>query len=436
MFLIELLLSLAIAGFLIIGQTTEIQKITDKNRAVATAQYMTQLQAGINSCINQGFIDGNTPAANYWTELQQTRPSPQVKCLNDSFSQKSPIGLTFTFTLAPAGCKADTCTGHAYSTSPLVDFSGNPRTDVLAKIISNIGVDGGMSYAADGTRVIGYGNSYNEPNPAGNVKGTVTIKIGANSGLLALLSEYYRLDGTRKLTGDMDVNNHDIKNINNIDTNTITFDQVDGIGTPGAACVRNTAVAQNSNGNGLVICRGNIWQRVGDATTGIAVGGGCTTKGLTGTDAVGTGFICNGIFWVENKIFSSAGSACAIVGQTAQNTTSGEELICRNVAGLNKYIKLSNLLAKNIEMSRVLVQDGSTVPKPTCEDGGVPAFTIVMMHSVVDVANIPPKQGFYQNATDAGANWSVQIRLTDNNGGNFSANTYGVQAIFKSECVY
>lgn len=430
MFLLDLLLSLAIATFLLMSQISNTQRTVETSRGVATAQYMVQLQSAVNSCINQGLIDGSTPVANYWTIMTTNN------CLSTGVSQTSPLGLKFSFTLSPALCKADTCVGHAYATTPLTDFAGKPRTDILGKVISTIGVDGGMSYAGNGAQLIGYGNSYQDVNPAGNVPGTVSIRIGANSGLLSLLTQYYRLDGTRKLTGDMDANQKNIKNVDNLTLNTLNFDQVKGVGTPGAACAKDKALAQNTNGNGLVICNGGVFQRIGDATSGIGGGNACSLKGLTGTDAVGTGYICNGTFWVENKNFAASGDACAITGQTAQNTVTGEELVCRNTGGSNRYVKLTNLLAKSIEIARYIVQDGTLVSKPTCDVGGTATFSIDMMQSVVDVAMIPPRQTMYQKAIDNGSTWTVRIRLTDNFGGDFSANPYNVQAIFKTECTY
>lgn len=424
---------------ILIGQNTEIKKTADRNRANATAQYMTQLQAGVNSCINQGFIDGSTPVGDYWKILQLQRgsggPEDPITCLSPAMSQTSPLGLTFSFKLDQAVCAADTCTGFAYSSTPLVDFTGDPRSDVLTKVIEKIGVDGGMSFVADGAKLIGYGNSFQEGNPAGNVPGTVAIKIGAKSGLMALLSQFYKLDGSRKLTGDMNANQKNIKNVNNLVTNSITFDQVKGVGVPGQACAVDKAVSQNANGNGLVICNGGIWQRIGDATTGIGSGVACATKGLTGTDAIGTGFICNGTFWVANQTFGNAGDSCSTAGQTAQSSA-GDTLLCRSVNGSNVYVSFVDLMPKTFEVGRYVIRDLTNVIKPNCPTGGKATFTPVVVQTVVDLTVVDPRQGFFVAAVDNGASWGMQIKLTDNNGGIYSTNAYNVQAIVKTECSY
>lgn len=436
LYLTDLLLTLIVGTMVLMAQVSETQKAADKTRSKAAAQHLMQIQAAINLCINQGVINDATPQSDIFKKLTDDPSPDNLRCLDKDVSQKNPLGFNYAFKIEPVGCKPDTCTGFVYSATPILDFDSKPRIDMLAKIVSTIGIDGGFSHVGEGGIITGYSNSFQKPNPAGNVESTIAIRIGADSGLNPLLSQFYKLDGSRKLTGNMNANNNSINNVNNLNTKTITFNQTSGIGTPGQSCSVDKAVAQNSNGNGLVICNGSIWQRVGDATTNISTGQPCNDKGLTGSNAVGIGFICNGAIWVENKTFGVAGDSCTTPGQGAQNTASNEQLICRNVNGNNIYVKLGNLLAKNIEIARLIVRDGTSVPKPVCEPGGVPAFSMQMMQSVVDVANIPPRQAMYQTAVDSGSSWTVQIRLTDNNGGNFSGNTYNISSIFKTECSY
>jgi hypothetical protein len=113
-------------------------------------------------------------------------------------------------------------------------------------------------------------------------------------------------------------------------------------------------------------------------------------------------------------------------------TIAKEQLVCKN----GTYVKLLSLLNKRVEVSRVLVTDGSTVPKPSCDAGGTEAYSFQLTQTVVDVSVTPPRQAMYVAAFDNGTSWTVKIKVKDSTGAEFTANNYSVSAVMKVECGY
>jgi hypothetical protein len=46
----------------------------------------------------------------------------------------------------------------------------------------------------------------------------------------------------------------------------------------------------------------------------------------------------------------------------------------------------------------------------------------------------PPRQAMYIAAIDNGSSWTLTIRLKDNGGNEYSANSYAISAVMKLEC--
>jgi hypothetical protein len=160
------------------------------------------------------------------------------------------LGLSFNNQLTSANCPGSNCTatGYAYSTTPYKDGAGAVRSDILVDAIRTVGADGGMSYTSSPTLLNGFGGAWGTTaspvaNPAGNVAGIAAIRIGTNSGIAGLLSQFYKTDGSRQLTGTMNANNNDITNAGNITAQgTLTGGTINAVGaltagtitTPGA----------------------------------------------------------------------------------------------------------------------------------------------------------------------------------------------------------
>lgn len=448
--LLELALVLAISTILLAGQINQIITAVDEANAVATAKYLQRLQSGINEYHLKNSVALKTPGATitgFANTLQPTIPELIAgQYLEVGFPVRSPLGLTFQSALTRTGTAcpgSDDCrvAGFARSTAAYRDGEGQLRNDILTSVVQYIGLDAAMSLPESPNRLTSIGGATVE-NPAGAVAGTLAIRIGAGSGLLPLMEQYYLRDGSKELTGAMNANSNDINNVRNlvvqnrVTTQDITVSgalNMTGAGAaPGVACGADPIVRKTTTGNAMVICSGGTWQLVGTAVTGIADGQSCTTAGQFGTNATGAGFICNGSTWATVNNTATAGDACAPVGRTAV-TLDRAQLVCSNGG---RYVHLANVLSRQVEVSRVLVMDGSVVMKPACDFGGTKSYSFELTQTVVDVSVAPPRQAMYIAAVDNSDRWSVKIKVKDNTGAEVTANNYSITAVMKLECAY
>lgn len=445
--LIEMALVLAISTILLSSQFSQIVAAIDEGDSIGTGKYLIKLQDGINQYVlaNEIALKSGNTIAGFANPLQPQIPELVAKnYLDTGFGTRSPLGLVFRNSLVTSGAcpGGDDCkvSGFAYSTSGYVDGEGRLRTDILTSAVTHIGPDAGMSYA-DSPSVLRSMGGATVSNPAGSVAGTLAIRIGAGSGLLPLLGQFYKLDGSRSLAGKMNANDNDIDAVRNLQvtgtTTTLNLavqgdTKLAATGVPGAACTADTSVRRNANGTGLVICSGGAWQLIGNVVAGIGDGVSCSTPGTLGSNSTGASFVCNGSYWSTVNTTANPGDACAPAGKMATSIATREQLVCKN----GSYVKLVNLIARSIEVSRILVNDGQSVPKPNCDVGGSPAYSFHMTQTVVDVSVVPPRQALYIAGVDTGAAWMVQIKLKDNTGAVFTANTYSITAVMKLECSY
>ncbi len=447
--LLDLLLYLALASLLLAGQMSSSINALKLSVGTAAGQYAVQLQSGVNLYIltNNVALGSATPSVLGFVDPLKPTVTELInkKYLPVGISATSPLNLTFQVSLAATNCPGTNCTitGMVYTPTGYLDPDGVPDMRVIAKARDTIGIDGSVSFPGSGLTLQGYTNSYALPNPAGNVPGVLAIRVGSNSGLLSLLTQFYKLDGTTPLAGTMDVNNNNINNVNNLTVNgtaatanlTITGDALfQGTAAAGAVCTASQvkSVRLNSNGTGLVVCYANVWQAVGNTIANIADGSACSTSGQLGTSATGVAYVCDGAAWTPVQLFATAGAACATAGQLAISVTTREELVCRS----GKWLKFQNLMPKNVQMARYSVTDGAIVTKPTCDTGGVASYSFSMSQVAMDIGKTPPRQAAYLSTFDNGASWMILIRVKDNSGGDFSATYLGVSAIFNTECSY
>lgn len=272
-FMIELALSLAIGTILAATQVTQLNQAIDSAAAVGTGQYMTALQSGVNQYIMDQMpaLAISNPIPGFANPLQPTVAELVAQgYLQAGFSNTSPLGLSFNNQLARFNCPGSNCTvtGYAYSTTPYKDASGAVRSDILVDAVRTIGADGGMSYTSSPTLLNGFGGAWGTTaspvaNPAGNAAGIAAIRIGTNSGVAGLLSQFYKLDGSRVLTGAMNANNNDITNAKNITAQgTLTGGTINSVGaltagtitTPGTLnAAAGRVIAWNQLGEGGVL---------------------------------------------------------------------------------------------------------------------------------------------------------------------------------------
>lgn len=447
--LLELALVLAISTILLTGQINQIMTAVDEGNAVSTAKYLQVLQGAVNEYHQDNDVALKTAGATVTGFADPLQPTVAELLARDyleaGFPARSPLGLTFQTRLVRSGacpggadCRVS---GFATSTAPYRDGEGQLRTDTLTSAVTYIGLDAGMSLPESPALLTSVGGA-TVANPAGAVAGTLAIRVGHGSGSLPRLTQYYKLDGSRPLAGAMNANNNDINNVRNLEVeNRVTTQDITVTGTlnmagagaaPGGACGADPIVRKTATGNGLALCSGGVWQLVGNVMTGASDGAACSTAGQFGTNATGAGFVCNGSYWTSVNTTANAGDTCAPAGRMATAITNREQLVCSN----GRFVRLANMLSRQVEMSRVLVTDGTVVAKPACEVGGAGSYSFHLTQTVVDVSVTPPRQAMYIAATDNGSTWGVRIKVKDNTGSEVTANNYSISAVMKLECAY
>jgi len=446
--MMELGLVLIVSTILLAASFSKRIDTIDELNASSTADYLkNELQGGINRYIEENIValkSGNS-VAGFPVPLRPTLA--QLKAtgnyLDSTVANISALGLPFAVQLARQGtCPSGSdcvISGTVYSTVAYKDAGGQVRMDVLSKAFATIGSDAAMSYP-EAPAQLRFQGGQTLANPAGNVAGILAIRVGNGSGLTGLLNPYYRLDGSKKLTGPMDANGQDIKGINDLSVNgqavvntlnVIGNTKLDAASSPGASCPVEGSLQRNSNGTGLVVCSSGVWQQVGNVVANIGEGVSCSSPGQFGSNSTGISYVCNGSVWSSVNTTAALNSSCAPDGRLAM-TVAKEQLVCKN----GTYVKLLSLLNKRVEVARVLVTDGTTVAKPSCDAGGTEAYSFQLTQTVVDVSVTPPRQAMYVAAVDNGATWTVKIKVKDNTGAEFTANNYSVSAVMKVECGY
>jgi hypothetical protein len=439
----ELAFVLMVTAILAAKSFGQVIKTIDETNSISTGKYAIEVQGGVNKYVefNDVALKAGQPVAGFANPLQpKISELIAAKYLPLGFAPSTPLGPDMKVVMTMSGtCPDCTIDGVAYTTKPYQDVDGTVRVDVLSYAVNQIGPDGGVSMPSSPTLLTSLGGG-TMPNPS-NVAGTLAVRVGAGSGMLPLLSQYYRLDGSKALTGAMNANNNDINAVGNLQVNgktttsslTVTNDTTfEATGVPGTTCSVDKSVRRNDSGTGLVACSGGVWQLVGNAVAGVGDGSPCTSPGLLGSDPTGISFVCNGSYWTTVNTFANLSDSCAPAGKVATSIATREQLVCKN----GSFIKLVNLIAKSVEVSRQLVNDGTVVAKPACDTGGTPAYSLQLTQTVVDVSVTPPRQAMYVTATDNGSTWSVVLRVKDNASGDYSANDYSVSAVMKLECAY
>lgn len=399
--LVELGLVLIVSTVLLAGQFSKIIDAVNQLNAESTASYLKEVQGGVNRYIEenlQSLKTGNAIGPVFPAPLQPTigqLQNPAFKYIDARLFATSALELPFNIVLtrdptcaANADDPACVISGVVHSTAAYRQ-EGQVRSDILATAVTAIGKDGAMSYAEAPTELRFQGGT-TMPNPVANTPGILAIRVGNHSGLTSLLSPYYRLDGTKKLSGAMDANGNDIKQVKDLQvtaTTTTANITVSGnarllpLAAPGSTCSADSSVARNNMGTGLVVCAGTTWYPVGSAVAGVADGAVCSAAGQFGTNTAGAGFICNGSYWSSVNTTANPGDSCAPAGRTATSISNREQLVCSN----GRFVRLANLLSRQVEVSRVLVTDNQTVNKPACETGGTASYSFHLTQTVVDV---------------------------------------------------
>ncbi|MEN7527671.1 MULTISPECIES: adhesin [unclassified Cupriavidus] len=247
----------------------------DDALAMGTGQYMQNVAQVVNTYVFDNMTvlaaSPTTPTSIQAGSVTATVPKPLQPTIQDlvnlqllpiGFSDKSPLGISFTINLTPTNCASGltNCTipGQMYSTAGYRDATGNIRSDLMAAAVQMAGVDGGASYAENPALITGMAASWSAANPLpGTPAGVLMMRVGNTSLLAQSMNQFYKRDGSLNLTGPMDANNQAMNRVGNFQSN----------GSVSAA--GNVAASGNVTGN-LVAANG--LQSYGNASIAGIVG--------------------------------------------------------------------------------------------------------------------------------------------------------------------
>lgn len=360
---------------------TLLSDYRDKFVAASAGQSVT-IQVGTGqSARNVTIANWNAPTV---TELIQLSVG-----LPPGFQNLTNTGGSYMLSVqkVPSGCIPTNCNleGLVWITSPIRDM-GSVDFVRAGLALKAIGADGAVSTQEAPATLAGYQGRWSTPNPVTPASGGIlAARIGYAS---SEWSPYVRLDGSKYMTGDLNMGGNSV-------VNALQFLTV--LKTAGSACTDLGGLGSGVvNGKGVaMVCRDGTWQQSGGK-------------------------------------FANPGDPCTPDGTIAASLINDEELVCKN----GRYVRLVNLIARNIEVGRINVTDGLVVGKPACDVGGVPDYSFNLNRIAIDVTVLPPKQSQYVTTIDNGTTWTVLLKLRDDAAGESSGNQYNLSAVMHLECKY
>lgn len=319
----------------------------------------------------------------------------QLGYLPPNFSNVASNGGNYVVSVSkvPAACVAPACNLEALVCldKPIrkMGNAGAIDTPRLGLAVKNMGPDAGGSVQENPNVISGLSGAWTVPNnlvaPA-NQTGILCMRAGYGSSAWAA---FFRVDGSRWMRADANMGGNSVVNAKQLVTLLKTVNDI---------CIDPGAISGGRDASGsevTMVCRAGRWK-------------------------------------VQTGVNGRPGDPCTPEGGIATSLTTDEQLVCKN--GL--YVKLVNLIAKNIEVGRLNVVDGQSVTKPSCDVGGLPDYSLTMNKLSVDVTVAPPHQSQYITTTDNGSSWNVLLRLRDDTGNEVSGNSYNLSAVMKLECKY
>ncbi|KAI3602974.1 PilV-like protein (plasmid) [Cupriavidus necator H850] len=360
MFLTESAFQLSIAAVGLAVMVHNTNNLVDDAMAIGTGQYMANVASAVNTYVfdNMTVLAGSpsgpttiTAGSASATVANPLHPSIQdlvnLKLLPIGFTDVSPLGVAFKVDLTPTNCSTGltNCTipGVMYSVAPYRDASGNIRTDQMATVVANAGVDAGVSYAESPGVITGMAASWTMANPAaGGEAGVLAMRVGNTSLLAQSMNQFYKRDGSLNLTGPMDANNQAMNRVGNLQSNaSVTASgnvaagsNVSGNGVYGNYVQSNGDLRANANvsGNGVY---GNYMQSNGNAyvagnmTANSIAGNGITSYGSVAASGYITaaGAVVPASDWSQKV---SDGQPCWDPQGAIRSDTSGKILSCQS----------------------------------------------------------------------------------------------------------
>lgn len=280
-----------------------------------------------------------------------------------------------TMTMVPSGCtpSAGNCRV-AFTMYPTAQLLKGGKADVagaaqIAQAASRLAGTSqfGYSNAQNPSQIVGINGSFTATNPLGSKAASIMATNGPDTDGNSV---YIRRDGSLTWTGDQDVNNVSLKNVNDIKTQTLEA---------------SGAVSASS----------------------VAATGAVTAATMTATGAI-KGNSVTSTTTLQAGDIAAPRTVCSPNGSTASNSDhSGQQLTCQ----YGVWLPTGGPLQR---MGYDPVYDGSNVSKPTCPSGGLPVIELAPQYWYVnESASVNYK------AYDYGAYW--KIRITDGAGAGISS---------------
>lgn len=231
--MLDITLAAALTASSLVQMDMQTLRAAERTIAITTGQYLNGLQGGVNKYIatngdvlagrsagpitnpSGGTITIANPLAPTVAELQQNGFLPL------GFTTNNPGKLTLAVSIQPSNCPGVGCTLPAtITTSQYRDLQGNVRNDLAAYVMNAAGLDGGQALPGNPSNFTGVSGSWTLPN-AGGGSGAIAMRAGSlTTGYVDTLP-FYKLDGSRKLTGTMQANGQNITGAGNISSSSL-----------------------------------------------------------------------------------------------------------------------------------------------------------------------------------------------------------------------
>jgi hypothetical protein len=268
--IIDATLAMAIGAIALVQADMQAVRTAQINTAVQTGQYMSGLQQAVNKyiAVNGDVLSGNggsltNPQGNAITIANPDAPTLAELQANGflptGYTTTNPSQLAFAVNITPTNCPGTGCSLPATVTSSQYLVNGQVRNDLLSYAVTAAGLDGGQSLAGNPGQYTSYGRTWTMPNGA-NKAGQLMMRAGVlTTGYVDTLP-FYKLDGSRKLTGAMNANGQNITGANAVTANSVALPagnsltiagvQVYGDGSNAAIRMPGALYLQGPNGAG------------------------------------------------------------------------------------------------------------------------------------------------------------------------------------------
>ncbi len=225
--LLELTLVLGVGTMVAFMKFQDMKNEQEEMLATAVGQQIKQLGEAVNGYINIRYNKLSTLTS---SSSQSSDPGPRTcnssgceityqTLVNEGLLPSTFIGVNankspYKIILKRDGITPNYVINGLITTSNTWSEGGKTRFDLLGKAMQTAGIDSGMTSSS--STASGYGGQWIETSSNFNnitMAGQLSFRVGFNS---ALYSVYLRRDGTLPMTGDLNMDGHNINNVNNL----------------------------------------------------------------------------------------------------------------------------------------------------------------------------------------------------------------------------